>query len=144
MFECKLVRSKTQTAFGPLCLLGGYLTEEGLLEPLSGVEIAQKSVKHSPQQKLTDALVGILSGCKALYETNVRVRPDAPLQRAFGRGRCADQSTIQRTLNAFTRENVSQLREAVEAIQARHCRVFSHDYFAAGEGCSSWRWTSPD
>ena len=134
MFECKLVRSKTQTAFGPLCLLGGYLTEEGLLEPLSGVEIAQKSVKHSPQQKLTDALVGILSGCKALYETNVRVRPDAPLQRAFGRGRCADQSTIQRTLNAFTRENVSQLREAVEAIQARHCRVFSHDYFAAGGG----------
>jgi hypothetical protein len=128
MFECKLVSSKTQTAFGPLCLLGHYLLREGVLGPLSGVRIAQKSVRHSPQQKLTDALVGILSGCQAIYETNVRVRPDAPLQQAFGRERCADQSTIQRTLNAFGEENVAQLREAVEAIQARHCRVFSHDY----------------
>jgi hypothetical protein len=66
MFECKLVSSKTQTAFGPLCLLGHYLGREGVLEPLSGVRIAQKSVKHSPQEKLTDALVGILSGCQAL------------------------------------------------------------------------------
>jgi hypothetical protein len=59
------------------------------------------------------------------------VRPDAPLPKAFGRDRCADQSTIQRTLNAFGEENVSQLREAVEVIQARLCRVFSHDYFAS-------------
>jgi hypothetical protein len=131
MFECKLVSEETQTAFGHLCLLGHYLVRERVLEPLSGVEIAQKSVEHSPQEKLTDALVGILSGCQALYETNVRVRPDAPLPKAFGRDRCADQSTIQRTLNAFGEENVSQLREAVEAIQARLCRVFSHDYFAA-------------
>ncbi len=131
MFECKLVSPKTQTAFGPLCLLGHYLSEEEVLKPLSGVRIAQKTVKHSPQQKLLDALMGILSGCKALYETNVRLRPDVPLRRAFGRDRVADQSTVQRTLNAFTPENVSQLREAVEAIQARHCRLFSHDYFGA-------------
>jgi hypothetical protein len=59
------------------------------------------------------------------------VCPDAQLPKAFGRDRCADQPTIQRTLNAFGEENVSQLREAVEVIQARLCRVFSHDYFAA-------------
>ena len=113
MFECKLVASKRQTAFGPLCLLGHYLSQEGVLKPLSSVHIVQKSIKHSPTQKLIDALMGILSGCKALYEIDVRVRPDAPLQRAFGRERCADQSTIQRTLNAFTSENVAQLRQAV-------------------------------
>jgi hypothetical protein len=112
MFECKLVSSKTQTAFGPLCLLGYYLIEEGVLEPLCGVRIDQKTVEHSPTQKLIDALVGILSGCKALYETNARVRPDLPLGRAFGRERVADQSTIQRTLNAFTEQNVRQLRQA--------------------------------
>jgi len=100
MLECKLLSSKRQTAFGPLCLLGHLLTQEGVLEPLSGVKITQKTVRHSPTHKLTDALVGILSGCKALYQTNVRVRPDVPLWRAFGRERCADQSTIQRTLNA--------------------------------------------
>lgn len=41
MFECKLVSSKTRTA------------------SLSGVRVAQKTVKLSPQQKLLDALVGI-------------------------------------------------------------------------------------
>ena len=73
-------------------------------------------------------MMGILSGCKALYETNVRVRPDAPLQRAFGRDRCADQSTIQRTLQAFSEKNVAQLREAVEAIGRRYSATFSHDF----------------
>jgi hypothetical protein len=128
MFECKLVASKTQTAFGPLCLLGHHLSQEGALEPLSKVKIVQKSVEHSPTQKLLDALMSILSGCKALYEIDVRVRPDAPLQRAFGRERVADQSTIQRTLNAFTPENVAQLRGAVEAIGRRYSAVFSHDF----------------
>ena len=73
--------------------------------------------------------MAILSGCKAIYETNVRVRPDAPLQRAFGRTEgSADQSTIQRTLDAFTEENVQQLRYAVEEIGSRYCRLPSHPY----------------
>ena len=48
MLECKLLSSKRQTAFGPLCLLGHLLTQEGVLEPLSGVKITQKTVRHSP------------------------------------------------------------------------------------------------
>jgi hypothetical protein len=128
MIECALNSSETQTTFGPLCAFGHYLTKEEVLEPLSSVKIAQKSVKHSPTQKLIDALMGILSGCKALYEIDCRVRPDVPLQRAFGRERVADQSTVQRTLNAFTQENVCQLREAVEAIGREQWAVFSHDF----------------
>lgn len=128
MIECKLLSSKTQTAFGPLCALGHFLTKEEVLEPLSGVRIDQKTIKHSPTQKLVDALVGILGGCKALYEINCRLRPDSPLQRAFGRESCADQSTIQKTLDSFTQENVDQLRRAVESIHWRHSRLSSHDY----------------
>jgi hypothetical protein len=128
MIECKLVSSKRQTAFGGLCALGHLLLRDGALKPLRGVLIAQKSVRHSPQDKLTDALLGILSGCKALYETNVRVRPDAPLQRAFGRESCAEQSAIQRTLDAFTEGNVAQLRDAVEAIGGRYSGLPSHPY----------------
>jgi len=128
MFECKLHSSKRQTAFGGLCLLGRYLIEEGALKPLSGVKIDQKTVRHSPANKLTDALMSMLSGCKAIYETNVRVRPDVPLGRAFGRQRVADQSTIQRTLDAFTQENVRELREAVERISSRYSRLPYHPY----------------
>ena len=129
MIECKLLSSQTQTAFGPLCALGHYLTKESILKPLSDVHIAQKTIKHSPQEKLLDALIGIIAGCRALYETNVRVRPDLPLQRAFGRDRCADQSTISKTLNAFTKETVCELRKAIEAIQRSHSALFSHNYF---------------
>jgi hypothetical protein len=128
MIECALNSSKTQTAHGPLCLLGHHLLREGVLEPLSGVEIAQKTVKHSPTQKLLDVLMGILSGCSTVYEINYRVRPDLPLQRAFGRERSADQSTISKTLNAFTQQSVARLREAVESIQRRHSALFSHDF----------------
>jgi hypothetical protein len=128
MIECKLVSSETQTAFGPLCAMGHLLTREGVLDPLRGVRVAQKTVEHSPQEKLIDALVGILSGCKGLYETNTRVRPDLPLQRAFGRDRAAEQSTICRTLNAFTPQTVGQLREAVESIYRENSPIFSHDF----------------
>ena len=117
----------------------GTTSPERVLKPLSSVRIAQKTVRHSPPQKLTDALMGILSGCKAIYETNVRVRPDLPLCGAFGRREgCAEQSTIQRTLDAFTEENIAQLRGAVEAIGGRYSRLASHPY---EERCSSWRWT---
>ncbi len=133
MSECKLVSFETQTAFGPLLVLAEHIRKEGLLRDLSRVRIAQKSVKHSPQQKIIDALMGILCGCQAIYETNVRLRPDVPLQRALGREGVADQSTIQRTLNAFSEENVCQLRAAVETIQARHCLLFGHDYYSEGE-----------
>ena len=129
MIECKLLSSKRQTAFGGLCALGHLIARDGALKPLSGVMIAQKTVRHSPQEKLTDALMGILSGCKAIYETNVRVRPDLPLCGAFGRrDGCAEQSTIQRTLDAFTEENVAQLRGAVEQIGGRYSRLASHPY----------------
>jgi hypothetical protein len=128
MIECKPLSLKRQTAFGGLCALGHLLARDGALEPLWGVRIDQKTVRYSPANKLTDALMGILAGCKAIYETNVRVRPDEPLCRAFGRERCADQSTIQRTLDAFTEENVDQLREAVEEIGGRHSRLPNHPY----------------
>jgi hypothetical protein len=128
MIQCKLGPNETQTAFGPLCAFGHYLTQNRVLEPLEDVAVIQKTVKHSPAQKLTDALIGMLAGCSALYEINAKVRPDLPLQKAFGRERCAEQSTISNTLNAFDEQTVLGLRKAVEAIHRQHSPIFSHDY----------------
>ena len=52
-----------------------------------------------------------------------------PLSRAFGRERVAEQSTIQRTLDAFSEENVCELREAVERIGGRYSGLPSHPYY---------------
>lgn len=130
MIECSLVLDKTQTAFGPLCAFGHHLTLNGVLEPLEQVDVPQKSVRHSPAEKLTDALIGMLAGCEALYQLNVRVRPDLPLQEAFGREGegLADQSTISDTLNAFEEGTVAQLRGAVESIHRLHSGIFRHDF----------------
>ena len=58
------------------------------------VTIAQKVIKHTPIEKLTDAFICILAGGKGLYEVNKRVRSDCMLQFSFGRICCAEQSTI--------------------------------------------------
>lgn len=128
MIECDLFASKTQTSYGPLCALGHHLTQNEVLGPLERVEVPQKTIKHSPKEKITDALLGILAGCSALYQLDVKVRPDLPLRRAFGHESCADQSTIQHTFDAFTEENVAQLRGAVEDIQHQNSKLFSHDF----------------
>ena len=44
-----------------LCLLGEKCRQEGLLEPLHQlVKIKQKTVRHSPTQKLQDCLLAVL------------------------------------------------------------------------------------
>jgi len=92
------------------------------------VTIAQKVIKHTPIQKLTDAFICILAGGKGLYEVNKRVRSDLMLQLAFGRSRCAEQSTISETLNAATAENVEQMSDSVTEIYRQRSRGFVHDY----------------
>ena len=42
------------------------------------------------------------------------------MQRAFGGEACAEQSTISETLNAFTEDNVEQMRQAVQELYMPH------------------------
>ena len=92
------------------------------------VKIAQKTVKYTPDEKLTDALINILSGGKGFVEVNKRVRSDVALQVAFGREGCAEQSVVQDTLDACTESNVKQMQTAVDKILRAHSQVAHHDY----------------
>ncbi|MGB1249513.1 MAG: transposase, partial [Candidatus Promineifilaceae bacterium] len=76
------------------------------------VKIKQKTVKHTPLQKLQDAFINIMAGGQGITEVNQRVKPDASLSAAFGRKKCADQSGVSATLNVCQAENVSQMRQA--------------------------------
>ncbi|MEM3433176.1 MAG: hypothetical protein QXP27_03260 [Candidatus Methanomethyliaceae archaeon] len=112
-----------------LVAIGTYLRRLRLLEPISQkVRIAQKTVKFSPLEKLTDALITILAGAHGLVEANKRVRPDPALQQAFGRSGCAEQSVIQDTLDACTAENVRQMEEALALIYCQHSQGYRHPY----------------
>jgi hypothetical protein len=94
------------------------------------VQIQQKTVKHTPTDKLYDAFISLLAGAHGLVEINRRLRSDPALQKAFGRESCAEQSVVQETLDACTPENVRQLQQALEELFARHSQSVHHDYQA--------------
>jgi len=135
----RLTPMPDETSFAPLGVLGYCLTRTEFLTPLwSELTLALKTVDHSPQDKLLDLLVSILAGCRAVMQVNTRLRPDRALARAWGRAQFADQSTLARTLDAFTPEAADQLRRGSEALFRRHSHTFRHDFD------SEWLWLDID
>lgn len=123
------ITSVSYTPYAPLAALGLYLRQIDFLAPLRDrVKIVQKQVVHTPLDKLTDAFITILAGAHGLVEANTRLRSDRALQEAFGRETCADQSTIQATLNACSAANVLQLSAALTAIYRQHSQGYHHNY----------------
>ena len=120
------------SAQASLVMIGGYFRQLGVWTVIADqVHIQQKTVQHTPLDKLLDAFIGILAGGHGLVETNNRVRPDRAVQQGFGRSGCAEQSTISRTLNACTPTNVDQLRQCVQQILQQHSRACQHAYSRA-------------
>jgi hypothetical protein len=94
------------------------------------VQIRQKTIKHTPADKLYDAFISLLAGAHGLVEINTRLRTDPALQQAFGRRACAEQSVVQETLDACTPDNVTQLQHALDEIYRQHSQSVQHDYQA--------------
>src|SRR5436309_6261552 len=102
--------STMTTGRASLCALGEYLKRHCFFAPArEQVQIPQKTVRYRPMDKLLDGLLGILCGAKTISQSNVTIRVDPAVQRAFGRTGCAEQSTIARALQASTAETVAQL-----------------------------------
>jgi hypothetical protein len=115
-----------------LAALGVHLRQIDLFGPIRDtVKIAQKTVKHTPLDKLKDAFISILAGAHGLVEINTRLRSDLALQHAFDRKACAEQSVVQDTLNHCGTEQVSQMEKAMQAIYRQHSQGYRHDYKAA-------------
>jgi len=112
-----------------LAALGLKINSLKLLDPIKyNVVVLQKSIRHTPFQKLADAFIAILAGAHGLAEINTRVRSDKALQHAFGRKDCADQSVVQETLNACTKLNVQQMQQALDVIFRKHSSACRHNY----------------
>jgi len=123
--------TKQFTGCASLAALGVKLKQLDLFGPIrKTVQIAQKTVKHTPIDKLYDAFISLLAGAHGLVEINTRLRADVALQAAFGREACAEQSVVQETLDACTAENVNQMEQALDSIYRQHGRGYRHDYRA--------------
>jgi hypothetical protein len=131
MNESIITLTKQFTGCATLAAIGIQLKALKLFEPIEQtVQIAQKTIKDSPTDKLYDALISLLAGAHGLVEINTRLRADGALQRAFGRKRCAEQSVVQDTLNACTDQNVEQMEHAMDLIYRQQSQGFQHDYQA--------------
>jgi hypothetical protein len=112
-----------------LCALGSKVRSLKFFDIIGEhVRIRQKTIRHTPLEKLEDAFIAMLAGAHGLVEVNTRVRSDVALQRAFGRNSCAEQSVVQETLDHCSAENVRQMEEAVDVIFRAHSRAHRHDY----------------
>ncbi|HXV98819.1 MAG TPA: transposase [Anaerolineae bacterium] len=117
------------TSRATLVALGLKVSQWKIMETIGQyVTIPQKTVQDSPLEKLSDALLTILAGGQGLVEANKLVGSDRAIQRAFGRGRCAEQSVISETLNACTAETISQMNQAWTAMYRQHSEGYRHNY----------------
>jgi len=109
--------------------LGAFLQQQDFFAPLhEHVQLGGKTVLHEPHQKLLDVVVSLLADCSSLKQINTRLRPDTALAAAWRRVLLADQSTLSRTLDAFTPVTVAQLRTAVERLDVREGRALHHPF----------------
>src|SRR5215208_5840604 len=121
MVESSTATTRRCSPRSSLAALGLRLRSLDVFGPIrQTVTIAQKTVKHTPTQKLYDAFITVLAGTHGLVEINTRLRSDPALQAAFGRGACAEQSVVQETLNACRAEQVEALAQALQTIYRQH------------------------
>ncbi|EFH80996.1 hypothetical protein [Ktedonobacter racemifer] len=131
MNECITPTTNHFSPTASLAAIGVKLNQQDLFGPIrTNVHIKQKTVKHTPADKLYDAWISLLAGAHGLVEINTRPRTDPGLQRAFGRSACAEQSVVQETLDACTADNVTQLQQAFDEIFRQYSQSIHHDYQA--------------
>jgi hypothetical protein len=112
-----------------LAAIGLILGARGVWKPISEqVDIPQKTLRYTPDDKLKAVFLAILAGSRGMVEVNKRLRPDRALHYAFGPAVAADQSVLQDTLDACTPENIQEMKQAVADIYRKHSQGYRHNY----------------
>jgi hypothetical protein len=72
--------------------------------------------------------LGLLCGAKTLSQSQVTIRVDPAVPRAWGRTGCAEQATLARTLQARTAASVAQLARVSWYSLQRYGQTPHHRY----------------
>lgn len=98
---------------------GHYAQEIGLLSGIEAVKLNQKVYEHTPQAKVIEFLVVILSGAKYLQDVSLAAHPldkDVAVAQAWGQQGWADYTGVSRTLKKLTWAEVKALVEVLERV----------------------------
>lgn len=88
--------SETQHAF--LVAWGQYAQEIGLVEAIEAVHLKQKTYQHTPQAKVLEFLVALMSGLRQLQDISLAAHPldkDQAVAEAWGQPGWADYTGYQ-------------------------------------------------
>jgi len=98
----------------------GYFAQEiGLSKGIEGVKLNQKVYEHTPQTKVIEFLVAILSGMKHLQDISLAAHPldkDVATAETWGQKGWADYTGVSRTLQKLSWAEVNALVEVLERV----------------------------
>jgi hypothetical protein len=135
-------RKVMRTAHAMLVPWGRFARHIGLIQGLEEMPIPQRTRDHTPQGKLLEFLVTILSGCSYLQDISGGPHPldrDQAVAEAWGQSAWADYSGVSRTLHACTMDTVTSVRAVVERVSrpftdAEVVRALCQDGFLVYDG----------
>ena len=96
---------KQETQHALLIPWGHFAQEIGLIKGIEAVKLNQKVYEHTPQAKVIEFLVAILSGAKYLQDISLAAHPldkDVAVAEAWGQAGWADYTGVSRTLKKLT------------------------------------------
>ena len=110
---------KQETQHALLIPWGQFAQEIGLISGIEAVKLNQKVYEHTPQAKVTEFLVAILSGAKYLQDVSLAAHPldkDVAVAQAWDQQGWADYTGVSRTLKKLTWTEVNELVEVLERV----------------------------
>ena len=129
------IKLQSNTEHGLAVAFGQFFQQYGLVERLLQVPIAQKPGGSSPQAKLIEFLVGIMTGIDYLSDLNDGSHPvakDDVLAAAWGQSHFAHYSSVSRTLSACDAQTVHAIQQAIEAFSRPFIREAVQEVLTAG------------
>ena len=112
--------AQTQETQHALLIPWGHFAQEiGLISGIEAVKLSQKVYEHTPQAKVLEFLVAILSGAKYLQDVSLAGHPlakDVAVAQAWGQQRWVDYTGMSRTLKKLTGSEVDALVEVLERV----------------------------
>lgn len=98
---------------------GHFAREIGMLSGIEAVQINQKVYEHTPQAKVLEFLVAILSGAKYLQDISLAAHPldkDVAVAAAWGQAGWADYTGVSRTMSALSWAEAHEIVSVLERV----------------------------
>ena len=112
---------KFTTKHGFLVAMGWVAQKLGLREAFDRhLHIKQKAYQFKPNDKVIEALVGILGDCEYMKDLNSQAEPiasDVAVAKAWGQDGFTHSSTVCATFSKLTPENIGELTKALDEVQ---------------------------